>query len=344
MSKVKVAIVGAGILGSRHARVFHEQIDSEVVAVIDTNQARAQDVATKIGTKAFSSLTEALEICNPDALAVATPDHLHRDSVLTALNHGLHVFLEKPLATTAKDAEAIIQAAEASDAVVMINFSQRFVPDYVWIKDAIDQGKIGKPIMVNSQKFDTLYVPTEMIAWAAKTSPTFFMSSHDFDLVNWYLKVSPIEVVAHESRGVLEAKGIDIHDGINILVQYEGGISTSFHSSWIHPNTYPIIADGNLQIIGSEGMLTLNNRTRRAELYNSKGGQELVFAGPHTANEVNGKIVGAFTDSVRHFLACIFEKREPDTSPRKTLHTIYTQLAAVESLRSKKTISLLSQG
>jgi len=80
--------------------------------------------------------------------------------------------------------------------------------------------------------------------------------------------------------------------------------------------------------------LLYNNRTRTVELFNGKGGQKVEFTGPHTADEVNGKITGAFTESVRHFLACIAEKREPQTSAQNTLVVTEAQAAVIESLKS----------
>ena len=339
MTKLKIAIIGAGILGSRHARVFHEQPESETVAIVDVNQERAQKIAALYNAKAYTDFNTMLKSENVDAVAVATPDHLHRDPVIGAIKAGKHVFMEKPIATKIEEAREIAQATSA--VTVMVNYSQRYLTDYAWIKQRIVGGEIGKPMMAMSIKHDTIYVPTGMIpSWANETSPIYFMSSHDLDLVHWYVGVDPVEVLAHETRGVLEGKGIRAHDGVNALIQFEGGISTNFHSSWIHPNTYPAIADGYMQIIGSEGAISYSNRARRADIYNTKGGYDLTFAGPQTATEVEGKIVGAFTDSVRHFLNCIIEKREPDTSPRKVLPTAEAQAAVMESIKRHQAIKI----
>jgi predicted dehydrogenase len=340
MAKIKVAVVGAGILGSRHARVFHEQPETELVAVADLNPER-KPVAEKYGAKFYPDLPTLLADEKVDAIAVATPDHLHRDSVLAALEAGKHVFVEKPLATTLADARTMASAAAASKLTVMVNYSQRFVTDHMWIKQTMQAGLLGRPQIVISVKFDTISVPTSMIrGWSAQTSPIYFMSSHDLDLTYWFLDARPVQVFAHETRGTLDALGIPVHDGLNALIQFEGGISTNFHSSWIHPNTYPRIADGYLQVIGSDGALMYNNRTRSVEFYNSKGGQKIEFAGPHTADEVNGKITGAFTESVRHFITCIAENREPQTSPERTLIVTETQAAVIESLRTRQPVAL----
>jgi predicted dehydrogenase len=341
MAKLKVAVIGAGILGSRHARVFHEQPEAELVAIVDVNPARVE-VAQKYACKFYPDLDALLKLEEVDVIAIATPDHLHRVPVLAALAAGKHVFVEKPLATTREDARALASASARSDRVVMVNYSQRFVSDHLWIKHAIDDGLIGKPQIVISVKFDTLFVPTGMIrAWSAQTSPFYFMASHDLDLTYWFLNAKPVEVFAHETRGTLDAQGIAVHDGLNALIKFAGGVSTNFHASWIHPNTYPRVADGYLQIIGSDGALMYNNRTRTVEFFNSKGGQKVEFTGVHTADEVGGKITGAFTESVRHFLACIAEQREPQTSPQNTLIVTETQAAVMESLRTGQPVKVI---
>ena len=224
----------------------------------------------------------------------------------------------------------------------MVNYSQRFVSDHAWMKQKISKGEIGRVQMILSVKFDTLSVPTGMIrGWADKTSPIFFMSSHDLDLAQWFLEANPTEVVAHETRGTLQAMGIDAHDGLNALIQFEGGVSANFHASWIHPNTYLRVADGYMQIIGSQGAIFYNNRTRVAAIFNAAGGQTVTFSGAHTADEVNGQITGAFVASIQHFLDCVRDGREPDTSPRRTLATTLAQAAIVESLRTRSPIRLL---
>lgn len=340
MSKLRVAVLGAGILGSRHARVFQEQEDSEVVAVIDPDANRARAAAERVGAPAFAALDQAWNETEIDALAIATPDHLHREPAVAALGRGKHVFLEKPLATSIEDMEAITAAAGRSPAIAMVNFSQRYVPEYKWIRDAVRDGSLGEPRMVTTHKFDRIYVPTRMISWARATSPIYFMSSHDLDLVHWYLGTDPVEVVAQDTRGVLEARGIDVHDGVNALIRFENGAIGNVHTSWLHPDSYPNMADGFLQIIGSRGMLVLDNGRRRISAYFARGSVEQTFAGPHTADEVDGRIVGAFTDSVRAFLDCVRDGSEPETSPRRAMPIARAQAAVTQSLVERGPVRL----
>lgn len=341
MEKLRVGVIGTGLLGTRHARVWDELAETELVAVCDIDAARAQQVAQQFNARAFTNYAKMFSEMPLDAVSIATPDHLHREPVLAALHANVHVLQEKPLATNADDARAIVNAAEKSNRVVMVNFSQRFVNDHVWLHDAIARGEIGAPRMVLSIKHDNISVPTNMIrSWSQGTSPLYFMSSHDLDLTHWFLNADPVRVVAQETRGTLDALGIPVHDGLNALITFQNNILANFHSSWIHPNTYPRIADGLMQIIGDAGALTYNNRTRTAELFNARGGQKMEFTGTHTADVVDGKITGAFVTSLQHFLACIHASREPDTSPRRVLPTALAQAAVMDSLKSKQPIEL----
>ncbi len=332
--KLQVAVVGAGLLGARHARVFAEQPSTSLVAVVDVVADRAKAVANKYQAKAYSSIDELFANEKFDALAIATPDHLHAEPALKAIAASKHVFLEKPIATTLVDAQRISEATLNSKSTVAINFSQRWLADYAWIKRAVASGDLGTLRMATSIKFDTIYVPTGMLSWAAQSSPFYFMSSHDIDLVCWYLAQKPMHVYATETRGVLDAMSVHTSDGMNVLVQFEGGASVNFHSSWIHPTTYPVVADGAMQLIGDYGTIAYNNRLRRIEFHNQKGAQEVQFTGPATATEVSGKLEGAFVESVREFVNCVRDGREPTTSPRHTLVTSQIQDAAMRSLKS----------
>ena len=332
MNEIRVAVVGAGILGKRHARVFGEIEGARLVGVADHSLERAQEAAG--GAAAFTSIEALLGSVECDAVAVATPDHMHVDPVTAALNAGKHVLVEKPLATSTADARTMTDLAQTRGLVLQVNYSQRWVPEYAWIKQQIQAGVIGRPRLIQSSKQDTIFVPTRMINWAAHTSPIWFMSSHDIDLISWFLDDRAESVLARETRGVLDGLGVHVHDGVDALVRFAGGACLSLHSSWIHPETYPVIVVDRMTIVGDAGVIEFQSRGRQVECYARTGGTTLAFTGPQTATEVNGRLEGAFRSSLLTFLTAIASGQEAPTSAARTLHVVEIQEAILNAARS----------
>lgn len=332
MEKVGVAVIGTGLLGARHARVYTEIPNAQLVAVADIQAERAKAVADKHGAAWYTDYHELLKNPAVQAVSVATPDHLHRDAVVACLQAGKHVLTEKPLATQMADAEAMLQAARGTGLTFMVNFSQRFVPEYAWIKRMVEAGTIGTPLMVQSLKHDQMSVPTDMIrSWSSKTSPIFFMTSHDMDLIHWYLGSDPVEVTAYATSRVLLQAGFATTDGIQAVTRYAGGETVLYHSSWVHPATFPTLTDSYLEILGSKGVIYLCSRNRQAEIYSETLNQIITFEGPHTANEVGGVLRGAFRGSLELFLHSIMTGEEPMTSAVNTLPVAALEFALHDS-------------
>lgn len=329
-----IAVIGAGTLGQRHARVWNEVEGTVLRWVVDLDEQRAKSAAEPRGAKWATDIRTALEDDAVQAVSIASPDHLHRDLVVTALDAGRHVFVEKPLATTSADAAAIIAAAERNERIVQVNFSQRWLADYAYIKRIIDAGEIGTPQLVVSTKRDTVFVPTGLIPWAASTSPVFFMTSHDLDLIRWFTGQEPATVVAHETRGVLDSRGVAVHDSVQALVRFDGGLSASFSTSWIYPNTYPMIAEDRLEIVGTEGVVDYCSRGRRLQLHNSATARSIEFSSIATATEVGGHLAGAFVESCEHFRDALREGSAPSTSALDSVRAVACQEAMLESARA----------
>ncbi len=341
MDKVGVAVIGTGLLGERHARVFAEIPETELVAVADIQEERAKAVAEKLGVAWYTDTNEMLKRADVQAVSVATPDHLHREPVLACLNAGKHVLTEKPLSTSLADALAMLEAARGTGLVFMVNFSQRLVPENAWIKRTIDSGLIGTPLMAQSLKQDQVSVPTDMIkSWSSETSPVFFMTSHAMDLIHWFFGSEPVEVMAYSTSKVLTKAGYKTPDGIQATVKHANGETALYHSSWIHPATFPVIAETRLEVLGDQGVLSLYARTRRVELYSNSVNQVITFEGPHTATEMGGELVGAFRSSLELFWHSIVTGEEPMTSAANTLTVTALEFAVHDSLAEGKPVNV----
>src|SRR5215468_2837104 len=143
---VTVAIIGAGFMGSAHAGNYAALGDRvRVSAVCARNQERAARVAAIVGARATVDLDAVLADPEIDAVDVCVPTPAHRDVAERAFDAGKHVFLEKPIALTAEDADAILAAAERSGRMLMVGLVLRFWPEYVALGSLVDSGELGRP-------------------------------------------------------------------------------------------------------------------------------------------------------------------------------------------------------
>ncbi len=192
--RLRVGIVGCGILGKNHAAYFGKgNTRTELVAVADPLAERAQSLATSYGVNAYSSYEDLLAGSKPDLLVVATPDPLHRDPVIAAAEAGVaNILTEKPLATSVADGEAMVAAAKRAGSRLWVHLPSRTAPEEIASRYVIQEGLIGAPVYGDLSIDDNISVPTHMWRerskqWAADTSVAQFLFSHVTDRMRWML-------------------------------------------------------------------------------------------------------------------------------------------------------------
>lgn len=126
---LRLAVIGVGYLGRQHARILSSLPDAELVAVVDTNRARAEEIAAAHGTRAFSDYREVVD--QVDAVTIAVPTKLHHDIAVACLSAGIPVLVEKPMARSPAEAEAMIAAARQADVALAVGHTERFNPAVV---------------------------------------------------------------------------------------------------------------------------------------------------------------------------------------------------------------------
>ena len=126
MNKIRTAVVGVGYLGRFHAEKYAAHPDSELVAVVDTDRSRREEVAAKLGAKFFTDYREILGLV--DAVSVVVPTRYHHEVAKAFLELGVHVLLEKPITTTIAEADELIGIATSKNAVFQVGHLERFNP------------------------------------------------------------------------------------------------------------------------------------------------------------------------------------------------------------------------
>jgi len=334
MKDLRCAVVGAGIMGSLHLKACTQFPYSKPVAVCDTNEQKLKDVSEKFGIKGYTDYEDMIKNADADVIHITTPDFAHKDPVLKSLQHDKHIIVEKPMATTMIDALAIFEASRASERKFMVNFSNRWNPTHHNTKKAIDNGDLGDLKHAYARLSNTTYVPTQMLSWADKSSPTMFLLPHMVDLVRWFFSAEADTVYAVKTEGVLKALGIDTHDTMTAIVNFDNGAVGCFETSWILPQSTPYIVDHYVKITGSKGITYVDNREQGLEKYWDKAEYPSSLA----TETIYGCGKGFAYDSIYHFFECVIEDKETISNVNDGLMNTAIICAMLESAEKKEKV------
>jgi predicted dehydrogenase len=266
MEPVGFGVIGTGIVGGAwHAHVYARMPQAKLVAVCDLNEARAQEIGQKYGAQhVYTDYRELLS--NPDikAVSIATPDFAHREIAVAAAEAGKHILVEKPLATTVEDAEAIVNAARKAGVKLMVDFHNRVSPAFLNAKQSVSNGDLGDLKYIYARLSNTTFVATQMLPWASKSSALWFLASHTFDMARYLLEDEPKRVYAVSRSGVLQSMGIDTQDLHIAIVEFGKGAVVTLENVWILPETEPMVFNLKFEMIGSGGSMYINTSDHRA--------------------------------------------------------------------------------
>lgn len=259
MTRLRMGVIGAGLWGANHARVFTALPETEVIAVCDTDTGRAQAMRASAGAaNAYTDYRALIDDRHVDAVSIATPDFTHTPIILAALAAGKHVLSEKPLATTLEEAEQIAAAAATSNAKLMVDFHNRASPVFVTLRDEIAAGAIGRPVHGTAKLSNTTFVPLQMLSWAARSSALWFLGSHLVDVLRFVLADEVVRVYAVTRRGVLESRGVATADVHLSLLEFAKGTAVTMENSWILSEANPIVFDFRVDLVGDQGQISGN--------------------------------------------------------------------------------------
>lgn len=209
--KIRAAVIGAGNMGRHHVRILGSMPDVELVAVVDPDSARALPHAQSAGTTLVASLDELPPV---DFAVIATPTQHHLDTALTLIERGTHLLIEKPLAGTPEDAQAITDAAEKAGVTLAVGHVERFNAAVTVLA-----GLITEPIMLSFERLSP-YTPR------IQDSVVFDLMVHDLDLACWIGGGYPTSVSAVGSN--VFSDSLDVASAI---LEFENGCVATLQTS-----------------------------------------------------------------------------------------------------------------
>ena len=217
---LRVGVVGVGVMGSNHARVFVGLPGTELVGVADPDRKQAEFVARTLGCAAVANVDQLIER-DVDAITIAAPTHLHRDIALTCIAHGIHAMVEKPIASSVEEGQEIIGAARRAGVTLMVGHVERFNPAVEAIKEAIRGEDILSIGITRVGPF-----PPRM----SNVGVVIDLAVHDIDLIRWFTDSDIVDVQPQLSSAVAEREDI-------ALLQFRtaSGVLAHINTNWLTP-------------------------------------------------------------------------------------------------------------
>jgi len=270
MSKtVQVGIVGGGIFGQWHLKAFTQLQNEgkcELVALADLVKEKREKAASEYSLKPYEDYREMIEKENLDAITVVTPDHLHSDIAVTALDMGCHVLCEKPMATTMDDCRTILGASKKHpDKILMVDFHKRLDMYHIELERVIREGGLGKIQYGSAYMEDRIEVSRDWFKnWPAGSSPFWFIGVHFVDLIRWVIKSDGAKVFATGRREKLKSLGLDFWDNLSAQIVFKNGATFTVDAGWTLPEGFEAIVNQAMRIIGTEGIFGIDSQDRGA--------------------------------------------------------------------------------
>ena len=338
--KMKVGCIGCGkVARVLHLNEYSLNPEADIVALCDNDRERLDFCAAKFGAKrTYTDHKKMLAEEKLDAVSITVPNHVHHVVTMDALNAGVNVLVEKPIALTSEDAQAMIDAAKRNRKLLMVSQTQRFSPVHQKAKEVMDSGIMGKVLHVATSFGHS--GPEGWSAWGgwffrkdvAGFGPMADLGVHKADLIRYLTGKEVAEVSAFATRS--EKENADVEDNFVCALKFTDGTVGTLSTSWtVHGTeinyTYLCCANGTLMIsvLPEEPLVAHMSHPRSA----------IVFDVPAIQSNVEESWNLGIT---RNFLAAIQGKEEclvPGEEGKAALDII---LACDEAARTGRTVTV----
>jgi len=314
MSKLGVAVIGVGFWGKNHVRVFNELSETELVAVCDVNVERAKAIAAQYGVEVYGDSCKLLKRKDIEAVSICTWTTTHAVEAMRALKAGKHALVEKPLASTIREARKIVEFAKQRDRHLMVGFIERFNPGVQRAKDTLKKGEIGELVSATAKRVSR---------WPERIGDVGVVKDyaiHEIDIMRKIFEEDPTTVYAR----VGNMKHTKFEDYAQIMLTFNRGKTAFIEANWLTPDKIR-----NVTLTGSDAIMTLNYLTQEITIETLEKTLK-----PRYAWKEPLKL------ELQHFAKSILEDREPEVTGVDGLKALIIAEAAIKSSEKGSSIKL----
>jgi len=315
---IGLAIVGAGRIGLIRAEIAVKHPNVGWIGLAEIRTDRGNQVAERV--RADFCTTDYRELlARPEVTAavIATDEHLHVDPILAAVERGLPLLIEKPLATELAESERVLRAIQKSGVDAVVGYTQRFRRRWLTAKEKVRTGQLGEVTLVTSRAFMNRLVALDNYQRTndpTRISPMVISGTHALDIVMWMMESKrPVEIYARSVDKALApiCKGTDATAG---TITFEDGSLYHASISWALPIVWPgAVYSLEVGVVGTEGVLTIDDTHRdvvlatnisQGEGYAPDASRRVDFLGSYPPGDIAlGELWGPMRDETNSWLS-----------------------------------------
>jgi predicted dehydrogenase len=332
MNRLKYAVIGLGWFGEKHCEALAALPGVELFALCTRRPQRLQELAERFGVqRTCTDYRDLLADPEVSAVSVVTMWDQHAAPTLAALQAGKHVFLEKPMASTLEDCDAIVAAARAAPGFFMVGHICRFNPRYAAARAAIAEGRIGRIVSMYARRNIPSWVTEEILG---KIGPISGDGVHDTDLMLWY---SGAKIVSAYAQTV-SIRGRKYPDLGWTMYRFDSGAVGVLENIWCLPDRTAFQIDERMEVVGTAGSIHVQETHPNFSVCDRDG-----WHSPDTTYwpQLHGVRAGALREELAYFTSCIQAGRRPTIiTPEESRAAVAACLAAEKSAATGAVVHL----
>jgi UDP-N-acetylglucosamine 3-dehydrogenase len=310
--KLKVGVIGIGSMGINHARVYSQMKNVDLVGIADTDEERAEDAARLHGTIAYKNYKDLLDQ-GLDGVSIVVPTTLHKKVALEAIERGINILVEKPIAGTVENAEIMIRAAREKGVKLMVGHIERFNPAIMALKNEIKNERFGKIVSISSTRVGPFEQRIRDVGIILD------LGVHDIDIMSYLYSENVKEVFATAGSVVHQ-----FEDYASILLKFQNGNAGVIKTNWLTPHKMR-----SLSVTGTKGIAYVDNIKSSLEVYN--GAPKI---------DVDVEKVEPLRNELEHFVDCLANGAEPSVNGEDGKAALLVALSAIESYKTGKVVEV----
>lgn len=252
MNELKAAVIGVGSMGKNHARVYTEIAHTKLVGVADVSEEHVNQVARKYGVTGYTDYRHMLAQQRPDVVTVAVPTSLHQEVATAAMEAGAHVLIEKPIAATVEEAQALIARAAELERQLMVGHIVRFNPAIQALKQHLDAGELGRIFQIVCRRTGPFPARIRDVGVVVDLAP------HDLDVMRFISGAEPVRIYAETERQI----HTDHEDSLAAVLRFDQGFTGMLEINWLTPTKVREVV-----VLGERGMFRVDDLTQDLYFY-----------------------------------------------------------------------------